>query len=51
MDEQDKQIVKDSLDTLVSAVPGLNVAWGLSKAIYGAGLKLRYARALEWDLG
>lgn len=48
MDEQDKQVAKDSLDTLVSAVPGLNIAWGLSKAIYGAGLKLRHARALEW---
>lgn len=48
MNDKDKQIVKDSLDTIVSSVPGLNVAWGLSKALYGAGLKLRQQRALEW---
>lgn len=48
MDKKDKQILKDSLDVVVSAIPGLNVAWGLSKALYGAGLKLRQQRALEW---
>jgi len=48
MNDKDKQIVKDSLDMIVSSVPGLNVAWGLSKALYGAGLKLRQQRALEW---
>ena len=52
MNEKDKQIVKDSAlvvaDQIVSAIPLLNVAWGLSKALYGAGLKLREQRALEW---
>lgn len=35
-------------DGIASAVPGLNIAWGLSKALYGNGLKLRQQRALEW---
>lgn len=52
MNEKDKQIIKDSAlviaDQIVSNLPGLNVAWGLSKALYGAGLKLREQRALEW---
>ena len=48
MNEKDKQIVKDSLDVVVSTIPGLNIAWGLSKALYGAGLKLRQKKALEW---
>ncbi len=52
MNEKDKQIVKDSAlvvaDQIVSAIPLLNVAWELSKALYGAGLKLREQRALEW---
>lgn len=48
MKGKDKQIVIDSIDAIVSAVPGLNVAWGLSKALYGAGLKLRRQKALEW---
>ena len=52
MKEKDKQILKDSslaiADQLVSLVPGLNLAWGLSKALYGAGLKLRVKRAVEW---
>ena len=52
MDEKDKQIIKDSAlviaDQIASALPGLNIAWGLSKALYGAGLKLREQRALEW---
>lgn len=35
-------------DGIASAIPGLNIAWGLSKALYGNGLKLRQQRALEW---
>jgi len=52
MNEKDKQILKDSAlvvaDQIASTLPGLNIAWGLSKALYGAGLKLREQRALEW---
>lgn len=52
MNEKDEQILKDSAlvaaDGIASIVPGLNIAWGLSKALYGAGLKLRQQRALEW---
>ena len=48
MQSKDRQIVKDSLDAIISIIPGLNIAWGLSKALYGAGLKLRQQRALEW---
>ena len=52
MDEKAKQIIKDSAlviaDQIALALPGLNIAWGLSKALYGAGLKLREQRALEW---
>ena len=35
-------------DQIVSEIPLLNIAWGLSKSLYGAGLKLRQKRALEW---
>jgi len=49
---RDKQIIKDSVmvlaDEIASAIPGLNIAWGLSKALAGAGMKLREQRALEW---
>lgn len=48
MNKKDKQIVKDSIDAIVSTIPGLNLAWGLSEALYGAGLKLRQQKALEW---
>lgn len=52
MDIKDKQILKDSAivtaDQIASIIPGLNIAWGLSKALYGAGIKLREQRALEW---
>lgn len=52
MNEKDKQLLKDSAmvvaDQIASTLPGLNIAWGLSKALYGAGLKLREQRALEW---
>jgi len=48
MNEKDKQILKDSVDVIVSSIPALSIAWGLSKALYGAGLKLRQQKALEW---
>lgn len=48
MNEKDKIIVADVLDVVVSQVSGLSVAWGLSKALLGAGLKLRQQKALEW---
>lgn len=52
MNNKDRQIVKDSAlavaDEIVSQIPGLNLAWGLCKALHGAGLKLRQQKALEW---
>lgn len=48
MNKKDKQLIKDSIDVVISTIPGLNLAWGLSKALYGAGLKLRQQKALEW---
>ena len=52
MNKKDKQIIKESAlvvaDQIVSSVPALNIAWGLSKALFGAGLKLRQQKALEW---
>lgn len=52
MEEKDKIIVKDSAlvvaDAVAASVPGLNIAWGLCKGLYGAGIKLRETRALEW---
>tara|TARA_B100000508_G_C11402036_1_gene248827 strand:- start:1 stop:678 length:678 start_codon:yes stop_codon:yes gene_type:complete len=52
MNTKDKQIVKDvalvAADEVVSRVPGLGLAWGLSKALHGAGMKLRQQKALEW---
>lgn len=56
MKKKDEQIVKDSAlvvadhiaDEIASKIPVFNIAWGLSKALFGAGLKLRQQRALEW---
>lgn len=52
MNKKDKQILKDSLlviaDGIASKILGLDIAWGLSKALFEAGLKLRQQRALEW---
>tara|TARA_B100000378_G_C18017592_1_gene403052 strand:+ start:267 stop:872 length:606 start_codon:yes stop_codon:yes gene_type:complete len=49
---KDQIILQDSgtaiVDQAVALIPGLNLAWGLSKAYYGAALKLRQERALEW---
>lgn len=52
MNQKDEQITKDVAlavaDEVVSHIPGLGLAWALSKALHGAGLKLRQQRALEW---
>lgn len=52
MDKKDKQLLKDSAlvvaDQIASSIPALNIAWGLSKALFGAGIKLRQQKALEW---
>ena len=56
MNAQDKILIKDSalvtadaiVDEIAKAIPVINIAWGLSKAMYGAGMKLRQNRALEW---
>lgn len=54
--EKGRTLVKDgieiSVDEIVEAialsVPGINIAYRLSKSFYGASLKLRQQRALEW---
>ena len=52
MDEKDKQIAKGAAlavaDQIVSSIPALNIAWGLCKALFGAGIQLRQEKALEW---
>lgn len=59
MNEKDKELVKSSgLVTVDAAVAGIDLslgglplasgAWGLSKALFGAGLQLRQKKALEW---
>lgn len=56
MNHKDKIIAKGSalvvadyiVDQLAQRIPVINIAWGLSKALYGAGMKLREQRALEW---
>lgn len=52
MNNKDKQLLKGSAlvvaDQIASSIPALNIAWGLSKALFGAGMKLRQQRALEW---
>lgn len=52
MNEKDKQLIKDSAiviaDCFASLQPGLNIAWALSKSLYGSSLKLREKKALEW---
>lgn len=48
---KDKIILKDvalaTADIIASKV-GLDIPWKLSKALFGAGMKLREKRALEW---
>lgn len=56
MNDKGKIIVEDSglalveavVDEIASKLPVINIAWGLSKALFGAGMKLRQKRALEW---
>lgn len=52
MNDKDKQLLKDSAlvvaDQIASNIPALNIAWGLSKALFGAGMKLRQQKVLEW---
>ncbi len=59
MKDEDKIVVEGTFETgvdtaiaiadeIVSKIPLLNLAWGLSKVVLGAGLKLRQKRALEW---
>lgn len=52
MTEKDNQLTKDVtlvvVDEMVSHIPGLGLAWNLSKALNEAGLKLRQQKALEW---
>lgn len=52
MNNKDRQVLKDSAlvvaDQIASSIPALNIAWGLSKALFGAGMKLRQQKALEW---
>lgn len=56
MHEKDRYIIKSSAlviaDSIVSTLsqkyPGLDIAWGLSKGLYGAGMQLRQDRALKW---
>jgi hypothetical protein len=54
--KKDKILAKDAalvvaeavIDEIAKLLPGINIAWGLSKALYGAGMKLRQERVLEW---
>jgi len=50
--EEVKTFIKDgaiaAADAIVGKIPGLDIAWGLSKAYFGASLKLRQERALKW---
>ena len=36
------------VDAIASSIPGLNIAWGLTKAYCGAGLRLRQERAIQY---
>lgn len=44
----DPNLAKRATDAILSEVPGLSIAWGLSKALYGNALELRQQKALEW---
>jgi hypothetical protein len=59
MEEKNKIILQDvgsaivdsavgAADNLVLQIPALGLAWGLSKALFGAAMKLRQKKALEW---
>jgi len=36
------------VDSIATSIPGINIAWKLSKAYFGRGMRLREQRALEW---
>lgn len=36
------------VDAIATTIPGINIAWNLSKAYFGRGMRLREQRALEW---
>lgn len=54
--KKDKIIVKDSLtigadaivDAIAKSIPGINIAYNLGKALYGAGMKMRQEKVVEW---
>ncbi len=53
MNKKDSEIVKASVlvtaDAIAAAIhPGVALAWSLGKALFGAGMKLREDRALEF---
>lgn len=52
MNQKDKKLIKKSAlvmaDQIASSIIGLNIAWGLSKVYYIAGMELRQERALEF---
>ena len=52
MNKKDKKLIEKSVmaiaDGVVSKIPGLDVAWNLSKALFEAGMELRQERALEF---
>lgn len=52
MNKEDKIISKKAAlvvaNQIASNIPALNIAWGLCKALYGAGMELRRERVLEW---
>jgi len=53
---KDKILVKDFIeiaadsvvDAIAESIPLINIPYKLSKALYGAGMKLRQQRVLEW---
>lgn len=44
----DSNLIKRSADAVAQSIPGLAIAWNLSKALYGNALELRQQRALEF---
>ncbi|MFH1648582.1 MAG: hypothetical protein ABIA11_02555 [Patescibacteria group bacterium] len=36
------------VDAIATTIPGINIAWKLSKAYFGRSMRLREQRALEW---
>ena len=54
MNNKDQIIMQDSALTIADSIvttinsPSLNMAWGLCKNLFGAGMKLREKKALEW---